>query len=453
MDYRALNAVTIADKFPIPTVDELFDELGNARFFTNLDLRSGYHQIRMQKEDTYKTAFRTHDGHFEFLVMPFGLTNAPSTFQAVMNHIFAPYLRCFVIVFFDDILIYSPSLEEHISHLQTVFDTLINHNFFLKREKCMFCRESVEYLGHFVSQGQLRADPAKLTAMLDWPTPTSVKQLRGFLGLTGYYRRFIRSYATLAAPLTDLLKLNSFQWSSEANEAFQQLKATMTSPPILRLPDFTEVFIVETDASGEGIGAVLMQQGHPIAFFSKKLGPRRKLASAYHRELYAIVEAVHKWRQYLLGREFIIRTDQKSLKELLFQVVQTPDQQFYIRKLMGFKFRIEYKKGANNRVADALSRRDGDDTSASLFQLYAQPLPQILDSIRKENLTLPDLVAFHTAAANGRLQLPYAIHGGIVYYNHRICLGATSALKSTILQGFMLLQVRVIRMLNVLFIE
>lgn len=329
VDYRALNAVTIRDNFPIPTVDELFNELEQATVFTKLDLRARYHQIRFHDRDIYKTTSRTHEWHYEFLVMPFGLTNAPSTFQATMNLLFTPFLRKFVIVFFDDILIYNANWDDRVGHVMQVLECLEKNAFYLKPSKCLFGQNTIDYLGHFVSKQGVTADPAKVEAMVSWPIPKTIKQLRGFLGLTGYYRHFIKHYATIAAPLTDLLQKDSFVWSEEATKAFEALKSSMTTTPVLRLPNFSIPFVMETDASNTRIGTVLMQEEQPVAFFSKKMGLRMKGKSAYLKEL-VVTEAVKKWRQYLLGSFFVIRTDHRSLKELFQQVIQTLEQQYYI---------------------------------------------------------------------------------------------------------------------------
>ncbi|XP_076933766.1 uncharacterized protein LOC143599774 [Bidens hawaiensis] len=297
VDYRALNAITIKDRFSIPTVEELLDELHGAAVFSKIDLTSGYHQIRVASEDTHKTAFRTVDGHYEFLVMPFGLTNAPSTFQATMNDMFRDVLRRFVLVFFDDILIYSQSVEDHYHHLHHVFETLSQHKFFAKPSKCIFVSTSIDYLGHVISANGIEADPEKLKAIQSWPTPSSTTKLCGFLGLTGYYRRFVRNYAQIATPLMDIMKLPSFRWTEQSEAVFKDLKAAMVSLVTLTLPNFTHPFEVTTDASNIAIGAVLSQADHPIAFFSKKMCPRMQAASAYVRELYAVTEAVKKWSQ------------------------------------------------------------------------------------------------------------------------------------------------------------
>nr|GEX51401.1 Ty3/gypsy retrotransposon protein [Tanacetum cinerariifolium] len=298
VDYRALNVVTIRDRFPIPTVDELLDELHGARIFSKIDLRAGYHQIRVTNEDTHKTAFRTVDGHCEFLVMPFGSSNAPSTFQPAMNDIFRGVLRRFVLVFFDDILVYSPSKEARYLHLRHVFETLLRNGFFAKLSKCIFSVNEVHYLGHVILKAGVSTDIEKIKCIQEWPRPTTITGLRGFLGLTGYYRRFVNNYAHIASPLTDFFQKPKFQWNEEALEAFDTLKTTMSTLPVLALPNFSLVFDVTTDASGTGIGAVLSQEEKPIAFFSKKLSSRMRASSTYIRELYAITEAVKKWRQF-----------------------------------------------------------------------------------------------------------------------------------------------------------
>ncbi|GJX45785.1 ty3-gypsy retrotransposon protein [Tanacetum coccineum] len=434
---QALNAATIKDKFPIPTADEMFDELGGARIFTKLDLRAGYHQIRVHERDVYKTAFRTHDGHYEFLVMPFGLTNAPSTFQATMNRLFSPYLRKFVIVFFYDILVYSATFTAHLEHLECVFQLLQAHQFYVKRSKCIFGAEALEYLGHIISSRGVEMDPKKVLAVRDWPVPTTQRQVRGFLGLAGYYRRFIKGYATLAAPLTDLLRKNGFKWGVHEATAFEKLKQQLCTTPILSLPNFEQIFVVEADASDTGIGAVLLQNNHPISYFSRKLGPRMRIAATYQKELFAIVEAVYKWRQYLVGRRFIIRTDHQSLKELMQQVIQTPSQQKYVRKLMGFDFVVEYKAGNTNQVADALSRlyeEEGPVTAA--FMTLSQPVVGLLTDLKKENTTLEELVALHQQISEGNGPNGFRQEQGFVIFRDRYYVGKASTLKAILLREF-----------------
>lgn len=234
VDYRTLNAVTVRDRFPIPTMDELHGEM----VFSKLDLRAGYYQIRIAADDVKKTAFRTHQGHYEFTVMQFGLSNAPSTFQATMNQLLQPLLRKSVIVFFDDILVYSGSWNLHIEHFGAVFKLLRQHCFYVRESKCAFELEELTYLGHIISPQGIKPDPEKIEAVIGWPRLKNVKQTRAFLGLIGYYRKFVARYAQIAAPLTNLLRKDGFQWSSEATEAFERLKTVLTTAPVLMFPNF-----------------------------------------------------------------------------------------------------------------------------------------------------------------------------------------------------------------------
>jgi hypothetical protein len=290
--FRALNKLTIKDKFPIPVIDDLLDELSGAQFFTKLDIRLGYHQIRMKEADIPKTAFRTHEGHYEFLVMPFGLCNAPSTFQSLMNHVFRPFLRHFVLVFFDDILIYSKTWTYHLTHVDRVFHLLSQHQLFLKHSKCSFGASEVEYLGHLVGKDGVRVDSKNIEAMQDWLHPKNLKILCGFLGLTGYYHKFVKNYGKIAAPLNALLKKNSFTWTLAAAQAFQTLKMAMCTTSVLALPDFTKTFVLECDASKKGISAILMQEGLPLAFTNKQLSERNLGKPIYEKEMLAILHAV-----------------------------------------------------------------------------------------------------------------------------------------------------------------
>ncbi|GJT91560.1 ty3-gypsy retrotransposon protein [Tanacetum coccineum] len=416
VDYRALNAVTIKDRFPIPTVDELLDELHGSTIFSKIDLRAGYHQIRVAPQDIHKTAFRTIDGHYEFCVMPFGLTNAPSTFQSAMNDLFRPVLRKFVLVFFDDILVYSDSIQTHYDHLRFVFQTLIENHYHAKASKCVFAVRSIPFLGHIISAEGVQADPDKLKAIQAWPTPTSFTTLRAFLGLTGYYRRFVPTYAHIASPLTDILKQSAFTWNDTAAKAFDALKTSMSQLITLALPNFSEPFDLTTDASGVAIGAVLSQRDKPISFFSKKLCDRMQGNSTYIRELYAITEAIKKWRQYLLGRKFRVYTDHHSLKHLLTQSIQTPEQHKWLTKLLGYDFEVYYKPGKENRVADALSRPE-----PSTLMAISNPKATWLDDLRTYYRENPEGQKLIEQLEQNSDSLPqHTQHDGLVYFQGRL---------------------------------
>lgn len=324
--------------------------------YSKIDLRAGYHQVRMEESDIHKTAFRTHSGHFEYLVMPFGLTNPPATFQGLMNHVFSEFLRKFVLIFFDDILIYSSSKEEHELHLEEVFKLMRANKLYAKRNKYEFATDRVEYLGHFIQASGVSIDPHKVKAVEEWPQPKSVKILRGFLGLAGYYRRFMKDFGIIARPLTALMKKDGYEWNGEAQVAFEELKKTLCNAPVLALPQFDKPFVVETDACGNGIGAVLMQERHPLAYISRQLKGKQLHLSIYEKELLAVVFAVQKWRHYLLTKHFMIRTDQRSIKYLLEQRLNTLVQQQWLPKLLEFDYEIQYKQGKNNVAADALAR-------------------------------------------------------------------------------------------------
>ena len=258
VDYRGLNRATIKNRYEIPRMDDLLDRIQGATVFSKIDLRSGYHQIRIRESDIFKTAFRTRYGHYEFTVMPFGLTNAPATFNCLMNGVYREYLENFVLVFFDDILIYSRTLEEHEEHLRVVLQLLRENNLYGKRSKCEFYKDRVEYLGHMISNNGIEVTNEKVEAVLSWPNPRTPKQIKSFLGMTGFYRKFINMYSHIAEPLTRLLKKEiPFVWSDKCQEAFDKLKESICTAPVLKSPEFGKPFLVTCDASSKAIVGVL----------------------------------------------------------------------------------------------------------------------------------------------------------------------------------------------------
>lgn len=257
VDYRHLNAITIKCKYPVPIIDEFLDELSKASWFTCLDLRAGFHQIRLKPGKEYKTTFQTHFGQFEWRVMAFGLTGAHGTFQDAMNSTLAPYLRLFALVFFDDILIYNSSFEDHITHIRLVLELLAKDHWKVKLSKCTFAQRQIQYLGHIISEQGVGTDPSKISAIAQWPTLSNAKELRSFLGLAGYYRKFVKHFGIISKPLTKLLKKNViFVWTTIHEKAFSTLKSSLCKSPVLALPDFSKPFAIETDACGVGVGAV-----------------------------------------------------------------------------------------------------------------------------------------------------------------------------------------------------
>jgi hypothetical protein len=376
VDYRALNNITVKNKYPLPRIDDLLDRLAGCKYFTKLDLRSGYWQVRIKGEDIPKTAFRTRYGHYEFLVMPFGLCNAPATFQYLMNSIFKPILDRFVIVYLDDILIFSKTRQEHLADLDAVLKILQEHHLYANLNKCEFARDEVQYLGHIVNAHGVLPDPAKIKAIRDWPIPAHTRELLSFLGLANFYRRFIKSYSHRSAALTDLTSKNRpFEWTEAQQRAFQDVKDALTTAPTLALPNNKGTFIVKTDASDKAIGAVLEQvdpeshETHPIAFESKKLHDAELNYATHEKELLAIVHALKTWRHYLDGQHFLIHTDHHSIRYLDTQPSLSKRQARWMETLAEFDYTIEYKPGNTNSVADALSRRPQDQNEPTITLL------------------------------------------------------------------------------------
>jgi hypothetical protein len=269
VDYRPLNAVIIKNKYPLPCIDILFDQLSKAKVFSKIDLRSGYHQIKICPEDIPKTAFSTRYGLYEYLVMSFGLTNAPTHFMYLMNSVFMQELDKFVVIFIDDILIYSEN-EEHVEHLRIVLSILREHKLYAKFSKCEFWLKKVPFLDHVLSGEGISVDPTKVQEVLDWKAPTIVHEVQSFLGLAGYYRRFILNFSKIAKPMTRLLeKDRKFEWTPECEQAFHTLRTLLTSAPVLAQPDIEKPFDVYCDASGTGLGGILMQEGRVIAYASR----------------------------------------------------------------------------------------------------------------------------------------------------------------------------------------
>ncbi|GJX91673.1 reverse transcriptase domain-containing protein [Tanacetum coccineum] len=359
IDYRELNKLTVKNRYPLPRIDDLFDQLQGSSIYSKIDLRSGYHQLRVREEDIPKTAFRTRYGHYEFQVMSFGLTNAPAVFMDLMNRVCKPYLDKFVIVFIDDILIYSKSKKEHEEHLRQILKLLKKEELYAKFSKCEFWISRVQFLGHVIDCRGIHVDPAKIESIKDWASPKTPTEIRQFLGLAGYYRRFIEGFSKIAKTMTKLTQKGvKFDWGDKQEAAFQLLKQKLCSAPILALPEGSEDFIAYCDASKKGLGAVLMQREKVISYASRQLKIHEKNYTTHDLELGAVVFALKIWRHYLYGTKCTVFTDHKSLQHILDQKELNMRQRRWLELLSDYDCEIRYHPGKANVVADALSRKE-----------------------------------------------------------------------------------------------
>lgn len=339
-----------------------------------------------------------------------------------------------MLVFFDDILIYSRTYEEHVINISLVFELLDRDQWKIKLSKCSFAQRQIHYLGHVISELGVGTDPEKVAAIADWPVPSNVKELRSFLGLAGYYWKFVKNFGVISKPLTDLLKKHSvFVWTQEHDKSFTALKSTLTHSPVLAMPDFSNEFAIETDASALCVGAVLLQNGHPLAFISKALGPKSRGLSTYEKEYMAILLAVQQWRPYLQHGEFVIFTDQRSLSMLSEQRLHTTWQQKVFTKLLGLQYRIVYKKGSENRVADALSRKPVYEAScAAISSCSPQWIHEVINSYQNDESSL-SMVA--RLSIDPQAVPQFTLRDGVLRYNNRIWIGSNPSLQHKLLQA------------------
>nr|ABA97778.2 retrotransposon protein, putative, Ty3-gypsy subclass [Oryza sativa Japonica Group] len=455
VDYRAHNEVTIKNKYPLPRIDDLFDQLKGATVFSKIDLRSGYHQLRIREEDIPKTAFITRYGLFECTVMSFGLTNAPAFFMNLMNKVFMEFLDKFVVVFIDDILIYSKSEEEHEQHLRLVLEKLKEHQLYAKFSKCDFWLKEVQFLGHIVNAQGVAVDPANVESVTKWTPPRTVTQVRSFLGLAGYYRRFIENFSKIAKPMTQLLKKEEkFICSAECNRSFEELKRRLVSAPVLILPDQTKDFQVYCDASRQGLGCVLMQDGKVVSYASRQLRPHEGNYPTHDLELAAVVHALKIWRHYLIGNRCEVYTDHKSLKYIFTQPDLNLRQRRWLELIKDYDMGIHYHPGKANVVADALSRksycnvawveqlccevqRDLEHLNLGIvehgFVAALEAQPTLVEQVRIAQASDPEIAELKKNMRVGKARGFVEDEQGTIWMGERLCVPENKELKDLIL--------------------
>lgn len=362
IDFRYLNSISKFDSYPTPRIDDLIEKLGKAKYLTTIDLFRGYWQVPLSPRSKELSAFRTPWGLYHFRVMPFGLHGAPATFQRLMDKVLNG-LSPFASAYLDDIVVYSNSWHEHLQHLKVVFECLQNAGLTVNPGKCAIAKEETEYLGFVIGGGQVKPQVQKVEAIQSCPLPQTRKQLKSFLGMSGWYHRFIPNYSARASLLTDMTSLkgpNTLLWSEEAKEAYRDIQQALSRDPVLNCPDFQQEFVLQTDACDKGLGAVLLQgppnDRHPIAFISRKLYPRETRYSTIEKECLAIKWALDSLRYYLLGRHFVLETDHKALK-WLERMKDTNNRitRWYLA-MQPYKFDVHHIPGKQNATADFLSR-------------------------------------------------------------------------------------------------
>ncbi|CAF4152957.1 unnamed protein product, partial [Rotaria sordida] len=375
IDYRRLNAITIKDAFPLPRIDEIFDQLSDATYYTKFDFKSGYFQVPLSKEDRPKTAFSTRDNHYQFTVLPQGITNGPATFQRVINHILGPTRWKYALAYIDDVIIYSKTFEEHLSHLNEICQILKEARFRLNPEKCEIARTQTDYLGHRIQNGEIRPSPTNIHGLLNTRLPQTADEACKFVKAAEYYRKFIPNFSQIAEPLRKFVPTTRTQkkkgqktiitLTSEEIKAFEQLKKFLTTDLVLRLPNNRFPFKVQTDASDEGIGAVLLQiypEGdRPIAYLSKKFTQAQRKWSPMEQECYAFICALDKWHNYLSGITFIWETDHKALTQLNKKAQINKRCERWRLKILEYDFKVKYIPGSINLMPDYLSRSPVED--------------------------------------------------------------------------------------------
>ena len=441
VDYRALNKQTVKNTYPLPRIHELLDRLHGATVFSKIDLRSGYHQIRVHEADIYKTAFRTRYGLYEFVVLPFGLCNAPATFMRLMNDIFRDELDHCVLIYLDDICVYSPSVDQHLRDLRTVLEKLRQHRLYAKLSKCEFLKDEILFLGHRISAKGLRMDPDKVKAILEWPDLTCVSDVLSFLGLVNYYHKYVEHLADTASPLSDLLKdENPFVWGPDQVQAFRKLKQAVANDPILTHFVPTDPVEVHCDASNKAVGATMVQNGHPVAFESRKLSASELNYPTHDKELLAIVHALTKWRTYLHGSLVPIKifTDHASLKCMATQPTLSHRQARWLEKLAEFDYEIDYTPGPQNIVPDALSRRP-DYNLAVMSESVTRIGNPLLDSIRTKITNDKDFGPIFCRLRDLSKDDPhsaYHVENGFLYLREgeRMCIPHDPEIKTILLQ-------------------